>query len=143
MGVTVVVAFVLIFAMIALGLIVSKKGLRRKTVKKLFGANVGIFFGMLLVTTIILLSGISAGAAGEGAAAGISAYGLAYLSAALSTGFSTIGAGIAVAMTGSAALGAISEDQSLLGKSLIIVGLAEGVALYGMIISILILGYVG
>ena len=40
----------------------------------------------------------------------------------------------------SAALGAISEDQSILGKSLIFVGLAEGVALYGLIISFMILG---
>jgi len=46
-------------------------------------------------------------------------------------------------MTGSAALGAISEDQSLLGKSLIFVGLSEGIAIYGLIVSILILGYVG
>ena len=144
MGFTIIAAFLLIFAMIALGLIVSKKGLKRKTITKLFGANVGIFFGMLLVTTIILLSGISAGAAAEGGAmVDNSKFGLAYLSAALSTGFATIGAGIAVAMTGSAALGAISEDQSLLGKSLIIVGLAEGIAIYGLIISILILGYVG
>jgi V/A-type H+-transporting ATPase subunit K len=68
---------------------------------------------------------------------------MAYLGAALSTGLATIGAGIAVAFTGSAALGAISEDQGLLGKSLIYVGLSEGIAIYGLIISILILGYVG
>ena len=39
-----------------------------------------------------------------------------------------------------AALGAISEDSSVLGKSLIFVGLAEGVCLYGLIISFMILG---
>ena len=53
---------------------------------------------------------------------------------------SCIGGGIAVASAASAALGAISEDQSILGKSLIFVGLAEGVALYGLIISFMILG---
>ena len=51
-----------------------------------------------------------------------------------------IGGGIAVASAASAALGAISEDQSILGKSLIFVGLAEGVALYGLIISFMIIG---
>ena len=48
--------------------------------------------------------------------------------------------GIAVASAASAALGAISEDSSALGKSLIFVGLAEGVCLYGLIISFMILG---
>jgi len=142
MEVTLAAAIILTVAMIALGLVVCRKGLKRQTVKKLFGANVGILFGLLLVTTIILLSGVSASAS-AGAASGNSQFGLAYIAAALSTGFATIGAGIAVAMTGSAALGAISEDQSLLGKSLIFVGLAEGIAIYGLIVSILILGYVG
>ena len=53
---------------------------------------------------------------------------------------SCIGGGIAVASAASAALGAISEDSSVLGKSLIFVGLAEGVCLYGLIISFMILG---
>lgn len=68
-----------------------------------------------------------------------SSAGLAYIGAALSTGLACIGAGIAVAVTGSAALGAISEDPSLLGKTLIFVGLAEGIAIYGLIISIMML----
>ena len=68
--------------------------------------------------------------------------GLAYISAALSTGLACIGAGIAVAITGSAALGAISEDPKLLGKTLIFVGLSEGIAIYGLIISIMILNKV-
>ena len=67
------------------------------------------------------------------------ATGLGYIGAALVTGLSCIGGGIAVASAASAALGAISEDQSILGKSLIFVGLAEGVALYGLIISFMIL----
>ena len=68
------------------------------------------------------------------------ASGMGYIAAALVTGLSCIGGGIAVASAASAALGAISEDQSILGKSLIFVGLAEGVALYGLIISFMILG---
>ena len=68
------------------------------------------------------------------------AEGLGYIAAALVTGLSCIGGGIAVASAASAALGALSEDSSILGKSLIFVGLAEGVCLYGLIISFMILG---
>lgn len=68
------------------------------------------------------------------------ATGLGYLAAALSTGLSCVGGGIAVASAASAALGAISEDGSIFGRSLIFVGLAEGIALYGLIISFMILG---
>ena len=63
-----------------------------------------------------------------------------YKRQALATGMSCIGGGIAVSAAASAALGAISEDGSILGKSLIFVGLAEGVCLYGLIISFMILG---
>ncbi len=62
-----------------------------------------------------------------------------FLAAALATGLSALGAGIAVASVGSAAIGALAEKPELLGRSLIIIGLAEGIAIYGLIISILIL----
>ena len=50
-----------------------------------------------------------------------------------------MGTGKAVGAVGSSAIGAVSEDASILGKTLIFVGMAEGIAIYGMIISILIL----
>jgi len=65
--------------------------------------------------------------------------GLGLIAAALSTGLAAIGAGIAVAIVGSAALGAISENPKILGRTIIFVGLAEGIAIYGLIISIMIL----
>ncbi|OOB77403.1 MAG: ATPase [Epulopiscium sp. Nuni2H_MBin003] len=65
--------------------------------------------------------------------------GFKYIAAALSTGMATMGTGRAVGTVGSAAIGAVSEDSSILGKTLIFVGMAEGIAIYGMIISILIL----
>ena len=68
------------------------------------------------------------------------ATGLGYIGAALVTGLSGIGSGIAVASSASAALGAISEDGSIFGKSMIFVAMAEGIALYGLIISFMILG---
>jgi V/A-type H+-transporting ATPase subunit K len=60
--------------------------------------------------------------------------------AALATGLAAIGAGIAVGLSGSAAIGGITEKPEVLGRSLIIVGLAEGIAIYGLIISFMLLG---
>jgi V/A-type H+-transporting ATPase subunit K len=62
-----------------------------------------------------------------------------FIAAALATGLSSLGAGVAVASVGSAAIGAMAEKPELLGRALIMVGLAEGIAIYGLIISILIL----
>jgi len=61
------------------------------------------------------------------------------LGAALATGLACIGAGIAVGIAGAAAIGGITEKPEILGRTLIFVGLAEGIAIYGLIISFLIL----
>ena len=66
--------------------------------------------------------------------------GLGMLSAALVTGISGIGGGIAVAAGAPAAIGATSEDPKAFGKALIFVALGESIALYGLVISIMILG---
>lgn len=112
--------------------------------KASLAVNVFFFFGTLILANIIAFTGdassVMAAEEAAAASAGGIATGLGYLAAALVTGLSCIGGGIAVASAASAALGAISEDQSILGKSLIFVGLAEGVALYGLIISFMILG---
>ena len=93
----------------------------------------------MLIAIAVMFTGASSVHAAAGSE-GTLATGMGYIAAALVTGLSCIGGGIAVASAASAALGAISEDQSILGKSLIFVGLAEGVALYGLIISFMILG---
>lgn len=108
--------------------------------KKTLAVNVVLFFGMILTATLFICTGNASAAEETTAVASQSAAGLGYLAAALSTGLSCIGGGFAVASAASAALGAISEDSSILGKSLIFVGLAEGVCLYGLIISFMILG---
>ena len=79
-------------------------------------------------------------ATGDAAAAssGI-ADGLKYIGAALATGISCIGGGIAVGKGAPAAIGATAEDPKSFGKAIIFVALGEGIALYGMLISILIL----
>ena len=70
---------------------------------------------------------------------GLSNHDVGLIAAALATGLACIGSGIAVAMVASSAIGAISENPSLLGKTIIFAGLAEGIAIYGLIISIMIL----
>lgn len=67
-------------------------------------------------------------------------FGLGLLAAAISTCVSAIAAGVAVAIVGSAAMGAVAERPEVMGRSIIFVGLAEGIAIYGLIISIMILG---
>ena len=65
-----------------------------------------------------------------------------FLAAAISTGLSALGAGIAVSNVGSAAIGAMAEKPEILGRTLIVIGLAEGIAIYGLIVSILILNQI-
>ncbi len=112
----------------------------KKRYKRAIGANAFFYFGAFVIATIMMFGGAPVQAAGGVVKAASNAAGFGYLAAALSTGLSCVGGGIAVASAASAALGAISEDSSALGKSLIFVGLAEGVCLYGLIISFMILG---
>jgi len=67
----------------------------------------------------------------------------AMLSASIAAGLGTVGAGIAVAAVGAAAVGVLAEKPELLGRVLIFVGLAEGIAIYGLIVAILILSRAG
>ena len=65
------------------------------------------------------------------------------MGAGLATGCASIGAGIGVGIAGAAGIGALSEKPEMLGRSLIYVGLAEGVAIYGLLISFMILNRLG
>lgn len=98
---------------------------------------------ILLLAASAALTLTTAASAAEGAAAaatdGASA-GLGFLGASLATGLACLGAGIAVAVVGAAALGVVGEKPSMLGTTLIYLGLAEGIAIYGVIVSLLILG---
>ena len=118
-------------------------GIRKYTgrrAKRALGANIASFFAFLVLASVVGIGGsASAVGAPEAAAAGGIAEGLKYVGAALAVGLSGIGGGIAVASSASAALGAISENDKAFGKALIFVGLAEGVALYGLIVALLLL----
>ena len=114
----------------------------KRRYKSSLAVNLVSFFGLLLIATVLLFTaGTPVMAETAEAGAGFSTA-FAYIAAALVTGMSTIGGGIAVASAASAALGALSEDSTVFGKSLLFVGLSEGVCLYGLIISFMILGKV-
>jgi V/A-type H+-transporting ATPase subunit K len=107
---------------------------------------------LLLVATVVIthLLGPAGGDAGDGSVAlhvttaaqvtGGSLNWAALLGSAIAVAGSSIGAAIAVAYTGAAALASISERPELFGRAMVIVGLAEGIAVYGLIIAIILIG---
>lgn len=105
--------------------------------------NIFSFIGVMALMTALPLTGAFAEAADVANAAAASSegftQGMKYIGAALSTGLGTIGTGIAVGGAAPAAIGAVSENDKAFTKALIFVALGEGVAIYGLLISILIL----
>ncbi len=95
-----------------------------------------------LAATALLLWTPAARAAGGVGALGFDPSWL-FIGAALATGMSSVGAGLAVAKVGTAAVGALAEKPELFGRLLIFIGLAEGIAIYGLIVSILMLNRLG
>ncbi len=93
----------------------------------------------VVATALIGGSPSALGATSAAAAPASDIAGLAFTAAAISTALATLGAGFAVAKVGAAAIGALAEKPELFGRLLIFVGLAEGIAIYGLIVSILIL----
>lgn len=99
---------------------------------------VAALFGLLLLGVNEVLAE-EAGAAAAGLAEMSVGMGLAIIGVGIPTGLSTLGAGIAVGPIGAAAIAAVMERPEALGRSLIFLGLAEGIAIYGLVISILLL----
>jgi V/A-type H+-transporting ATPase subunit K len=99
-----------------------------------FGALVGILF-------LGAHEALAADPAAAGAAKEISVgLGLALIGIGIPTGLAAIGAGIAVGPVGAASLAVIVEKPEMLGRSLVYLGLAEGIAIYGLVVTILLLG---
>jgi V/A-type H+-transporting ATPase subunit K len=106
-------------------------------------ANVAILALVGCAITLLAAHGTAAEPAAAAAAAGAAAGGgrsAGFVAAALAVGIGCIGAGYAVAHVGAASVGAMSERPELSGRALIFVGLAEGIAIYGLIVSVMILG---
>ena len=135
------VAVALILIPLAVCLKRKKQG-KPVNIRKSIFVNADSFIGCMVWMICVMPAFVGAEAA-DAEAAAVAASGLAqglqYIGAALSTGLATIGTGIAVGGAAPAAIGATSEDDKNFTKSLIFVALGEGVAIYGLLISILIL----
>jgi V/A-type H+/Na+-transporting ATPase subunit K len=141
--------------LIAVAVVLARVAARRGKSGMYILAGIG---ALLLVGAVVLLvAALTAGPAAAAATATVAGAKAAATSAATSASTSstgallgagiavagsTIGAGIAVAYTGAAALAAMSERPELFGRAMVIVGLAEGIAIYGLIIGIILIGKV-
>ena len=133
-----------VFGTIGIGIAMRRAGFRGS--KRLLAGIIGVSCLMLIAGAIMNLAAPTARAAepanvetASASAEQSSSNGMGFIGMALATGFACIGAGIAVGSVGSAAIGLIGEQPGAIGTTLIYVGLAEGVAIYGIVVSILIL----
>jgi len=110
----------------------------RMGLRWLFRINVTILGAALVGLTLMMAGLVDPAQAATTAATSHS--GDAFIGAGIAVAGSTIGAGVAVSYTGSAALAAIAEKPEMLGRSLVIVGLAEGIAIYGLIVAVILIG---
>lgn len=131
---------VTVAVMIGSGYVMRRKGYKGSRAVCAVSLGASMFF----VLTGAVLSLTSHPAFAEAAAAPVAStgLGLSFLAAAFSTGLACLGAGVAVASVGAAALGLVGEKPEMLGTTLIYLGLAEGIAIYGIIISLFIIGRV-
>jgi len=132
-----VIAIGIVLLTIGLGVILyrSKDSIKGRKIKNILRISLGSYMSLIALFLFILTPDIV-----HAAQEASSGSGLGFIAAGISTGLATIGAGYAVGAVGSSALGAVSENPKILGKTLIFVGLAEGIAIYGLIVSIMILG---
>ncbi|AHH97506.1 hypothetical protein GCM10010174_07310 [Kutzneria viridogrisea] len=114
---------------------------KRAAVRVLTAVNALLAVGALVVALTAFNSGTGIVHAAEttSTAAGNGNWS-ALLGAAIAVAGSSIGAAVAVAYTGAAALAALSERPELFGRAMVIVGLAEGIAIYGLIVAIILIG---
>ena len=113
-----------------------KNGKNPVRAKRAMVTNLAAFAIVFLVGLVLPLGGfVSAASAGELSLGA----GLAYLGAGLAVGAAGIGAGLAVGHGSAAAIGAITENPKVFGQAMIFVVLGEGIAIYGLIISFMII----
>ena len=140
-----IVLTISLLAMILLGIYLEMQPAEQKRkiprwVKGSVGVNLLLFVGGV---ALLLFAGVNEAAAQQ-ASQGTSeisvGYGLALIGIGLPTGLAAIGAGVAVSSVGSASLAVIVEKPEIFGRTLVYLGLAEGIAIYGLVITILMLG---
>jgi V/A-type H+/Na+-transporting ATPase subunit K len=113
----------------------------RTALRLVIAADALLFVGAFALFAVALGSGDAQAAATATEVAQDSGSGSAALiGAAISVAGASIGASIAVAYTGAAAIAALSERPELFGRAMVIVGLAEGIAIYGLVVAIILIG---
>ena len=112
----------------------------RSTIRVLGVVNGLLFVGGFALLLVMLMSSAGSAATSAATAHGQAANGSALIGAAIAVAGSSLGAAIAVAYTGAAALAAISERPEIFGRAMVIVGLAEGIAIYGLIVAVILIG---
>jgi V/A-type H+-transporting ATPase subunit K len=110
----------------------------RRGVRRLLALNGVVVAGSLGLLVAMLVGAVDPAQAATNASS--SDPGAALLGAAIAVAASTLGAAIAVAYTGAAALAAISEKPEMFGRAMVVVGLAEGIAIYGLIVAVILIG---
>jgi V/A-type H+-transporting ATPase subunit K len=110
----------------------------RRALRRLVAINAAVAAGALAFVAAAALGVVDPAQAAGGASG--SASGSAFIGAAIAIAGSAIGAGVAVAYTGAAALAAVSEKPELFGRAMVIVGLAEGIAIYGLVVAVVLIG---
>ena len=97
-----------------------------------------VMFGMVSVVRVFAQEQAPEEVVMTAERASVARFGL--MAAAIAFGFGAIGAGIAIANVGAAAMGAIGERPEIASQALIFIALAEGLVVFGFITALMILG---
>lgn len=135
----ILIPFIAVLLIVGPLYLMFRGGINRRNAKQRIIAQIAVFAGVFAVCLLVQANQFTALAEEASASGATSAAGLGFIAAAISTGASSLGAGLAVAKAAPAAIGAISENPDNFGKAMIFVALGEGIAIYGLLISILII----
>ncbi|MDN3058516.1 MULTISPECIES: ATP synthase subunit C [Streptomyces] len=136
------IVWLIVLPVVAVVLAIGRGLLRRSghtTLRWVLATNSLLLTGAGALLTVAL-DHHPAQAAAPAVAAAQGSGSAALIGAAISVAGASIGAAIAVAYTGAAAVAAISERPELFGRAMVIVGLAEGIAIYGLVVAIILIG---
>ncbi|HXV33923.1 MAG TPA: ATP synthase subunit C [Gaiellaceae bacterium] len=129
-----------VVAAVAVLTVLALRRAPRRGLKRLVAVNLVLALAALGVLAGLLFGAVEPAQAQAEAAQTADDTWAAWLGASIAVAGSAIGAAIAVAYTGAAALAAISEKPEIFGRAMVIVGLAEGIAIYGLVIAIILIG---
>ncbi len=127
-----------VLALVAVGVAVELRRRPHRGLRVITVVNLVLLVGAGVLVALAVMANPSAAATTTSNSSSFG--GQTLIGAAIAVAGSSIGAGIAVAYTGSAALAAMSERPEMFGRAMVIVGLAEGIAIYGLVVAIILIG---